>query len=248
MIKAVFLDISGVITIGNSVINGAADAVRQIQQQGLELRFLTNTSRQTRKAMVEGLQAHGFQCLEEQVYTAPFAAHDWLQQQGRRPYCLVHPNIVSEFEDLDQHNPDAVIIGDAADDLNYANLNRAFRLCQQGAPLVGIGHNRYFKLDDEFLLDAGPFIAAIEYAANTQAVIMGKPSADFFKQVMASVNCDNSEVLMVGDDVYGDIEGALNARLQACLVQTGKYRAGDENRIEGQFELKPSIVDVINDL
>ena len=248
MIKAVFLDISGVITIGNSVINGAADAVRQIQQQGLELRFLTNTSRQTRKAMVEGLQAHGFQCLEEQVYTAPFAARDWMQQQGRRPYCLVHPNIVSEFKDLDQHNPDAVIIGDAADDLNYANLNRAFRLCQQGTPLVGIGRNRYFKLDDEFLLDAGPFIAAIEYAANTQAIIMGKPSTDFFNQVMASVSCDNSEVLMIGDDVYGDIEGALNAGLQACLVQTGKYRAGDENRIEGQFELKPSIVDVINDL
>lgn len=248
MIKAVFLDISGVITVGDSPIDGAVEAVQQIQQLGLELRFLTNTSRQTRKALLEGLQSHGFECAEQQIYTAPFAAHDWMQQQGKRPYCLVHPNILSEFEDLDQQDPNAVIIGDAADDLNYANLNRAFRLCQQGAPLVGIGRNRYFKLGDDFLLDAGPFIAAIEYAANTEAIIMGKPSIEFFEQVMASVSCDSSEVLMVGDDVFGDIEGALNAGLQACLVRTGKYQAADENRIEGQFVVKPSIVEVVDDL
>ena len=248
MIKAVFLDISGVITIGDSVIEGAVEAVEQIQRRGLELRFLTNTSRQTRQSMVEGLQSHGFSCEEEQVYTAPFAARDWMKQQGKRPYCLVHANILSEFADLDQQDPDAVIIGDAADDLNYANLNRAFRLCQDGAPLVGIGRNRYFKRDDEFLLDAGPFIAAIEYAANTQAVIMGKPSVDFFNQVLASVDCGQHEVLMIGDDVFGDVEGALNAGLQACLVQTGKYRAGDEARIEGEFDVKPSIVEAITRL
>lgn len=245
MIKAVFLDISGVITIGDQVVDGALEAVERIQQQGLELRFLTNTSRQTRQTMVEGLQSSGFACTAEQVYTAPFAARDWMKQQGKRPYCLVHPDIRSEFSNLDQHNPDAVIIGDAADDLNYANLNRAFRLCQAGAPLVGIGRNRYFRLGDEFLLDAGPFIAAIEYAANTQAIIMGKPSVDFFDQVIASVSCDRHEVLMIGDDVFGDVEGALNAGLRACLVQTGKYRAGDERRIEGEFEVKPSIVEAV---
>ena len=80
------------------------------------------------------------------------------------PFCLVHENIRSEFSDLDQSDPNAVIIGDAADGFNYANLNRAFQICQQGGPLVGIGRNRYFKLGDELLLDAGPFISAIEYA------------------------------------------------------------------------------------
>ena len=36
---------------------------------------------------------------------------------------------------------------------------------------------------------------------------------------------------MVGDDIYGDVEGALNAGIPACLVRTGKYRTGDEDRI-----------------
>lgn len=247
-IKAVFLDISGVLTIGGSVIVGAVDAVKCLQHSAIEVRFLTNTSRQTRLAIFENLQKLGFDCRLEQIHTAPSAALDWLQQHGKRPYCLVHPDILSEFASLDQHDPDAVIIGDAADDLSYANLNHAFRLCLAGAALVGIGRNRYFRLDNEFLLDAGPFIAAIEYAADVEAIIMGKPSVEFFDQVVNSVDCENNEVLMIGDDVYGDVEGALKTGLQACLVQTGKYRPGDEKRIEGTFEVKKSILEAIENL
>ena len=37
---------------------------------------------------------------------------------------------------------------------------------------------------------------------------------------------------MVGDDVEADVQGALDAGLQACLVRTGKYRPGDEQRLD----------------
>ena len=42
----------------------------------------------------------------------------------------------------------------------------------------------------------------------------------------------------LGDDVQGDVEGALDNGLQACLVQTGKYQAGDDKRIDGVVDLK----------
>ncbi|WP_372868551.1 HAD hydrolase-like protein [Pseudomonas sp.] len=37
----------------------------------------------------------------------------------------------------------------------------------------------------------------------------------------------------MGDDVESDVLGAQKAGLQACLVQTGKYRAGDESKAPG---------------
>ena len=49
---------------------------------------------------------------------------------------------------------------------------------------------------------------------------------------------------MVGDDVHGDVEGALNSGMQACLVQTGKYREGDEQAITGDFHLEADITAV----
>ena len=96
------------------------------------------------------------------------------------------------------------------------------------------------------MLDAGAFIKAIEFAAATQATIVGKPSAEFFGQVISSAGACAERALMVGDDVYGDIEGALNAGLQACLVRTGKYRPGDETKISGDFATVGSIADAVD--
>ena len=245
MIRAIFFDLSGVIYVGDRAIDGAVEAIRRVQDSDLQIRFVTNTSRLTRQTLLQDLFALGFTIASDQLFTATSAAHSWIRQHGKRPYCLVHQNILSEFADLDQSEPNAVIIGDAADGFNYANLNRAFQLCQQGAPLIGIGRNRYFKLGNELLLDAGPFISAIEYAAACEAIIMGKPSTAFFDQVLATVDCNPDEVLMIGDDVYGDVEGALQNGLQACLVQTGKYQPGDEKLIAGEFGLYPSVVEII---
>ncbi len=245
MYRALFFDISGVLYQGDEIIPGAVEAVRQVRSAGFPLRFLTNTSRKTGRQIGRDLQRMGFDIAAEEIITAPSAARDWLAGQGLRPYCLVHRDIQDEFAALDQHDPNAVVIGDAAEDLNYNNLNRAFQLCHEGATLVGIGANRYFRQGDELLLDAGPFIKAIEYAASVEAVIMGKPAPAFFAQALADTGAEAGGVLMIGDDVHGDVEGALSAGLQACLVKTGKYQAGDEGRVEGDFQCAASVLEIV---
>ncbi|MDO7596910.1 MAG: HAD hydrolase-like protein [Pseudomonadota bacterium] len=62
-----------------------------------------------------------------------------------------------------------------------------------------------------------------------------------------SVDCVPEEVFMIGDDAEADVEGALKAGLRACLVQTGKYRQGDESRILSLGrECVPSVVEAIS--
>lgn len=242
--KAVFFDISGVLYQGGELIDGAPAAVAAVREAGLAVRFLTNTSRITCAQIRADLAAFGIETFDGEVITAPSAAHDYLLDQGLRPWCLVHPNIVSEFEDLDQDYPNAVVLGDAAEGLNYDNLNRAFRLCQGGATLVGIGANRFFREGDSLLLDAGPFIKAIEYAASVEAVIMGKPSAVFFQQALEDVGLSPGEVLMVGDDVFGDVEGALKVGMAGCLVRSGKYQPDDEQQVAGEFACIESVAEL----
>jgi ribonucleotide monophosphatase NagD (HAD superfamily) len=77
------------------------------------------------------------------------------------------------------------------------------------------------------------------------AIIVGKPSRDFFEQVMASTAASRSQTVMVGDDVFGDVEGALHAGLSACLVRTGKYRPGDENKVAGDFAVVDSVTEAV---
>jgi HAD superfamily hydrolase (TIGR01458 family) len=231
MIKGVLLDLSGTLHLTDTPIPGAVRAVRRLEEAGVPLRFVTNTSRKTRKMLHEELRRMGFTMLEEHIFTGALAVRRYLEQHRLRPHLLVHRNLVAEFAGLDKENPDAVVIGYAEDDFTFQNMNLAFRHLKAGAQLLATGRTRYFEGTDGLVLDAGPFIAALEYAAETKALVLGKPSADFFAAAAAELGLLPSECIMVGDDADSDVAAAVQAGLQAILVQTGKYRKGDEQKI-----------------
>lgn len=241
-ISAVFLDLSGVLYDGDKVITGAPEAVARLREGGLTLRFVTNTATKSRQQILDKLQQLGFQLTAEELFTAPDAALAYLRDHRLTPYALVHPNIKPEFEFPGE--PDAVVLGDAREDLNYTNLNRAFRLAKAGCPLIAIGENKYFREGNNLCLDAGAFVHALAWAADVTPVIMGKPSVDFFAQVVASTGLEAQQCLMVGDDVLGDVEGALQAGLQARLVRTGKYQSDDEEKLNPPAQALASIADL----
>lgn len=238
---ALLLDLSGVLYQGARALPGALDALERLRHAGLPVRFVTNTSRRSHAQLLDDLRQRGFRIDPDELFTAPRAAHDWLQAHGRRPWCLLHPDLRADFNDLPGGDPDAVLIGDAEDDFTYANLDRAFRLLQDGAELVAIGVNRHFQLDDGLHLDAGPFVHALEYAAGCTATVTGKPAPAFFEQALASLALPAERVMMIGDDAASDAQGALDAGLRACLVKTGKYRPGDEDGITGDCWLEKDI-------
>lgn len=248
MLKALLLDLSGVLYQGTHALPGALDALDTLRAGPLALRFVTNTSRRGHRQLRNDLAERGFEVGVAELFTAPRAAHDWLKERDLHPWCLIHPNLAEDFADLDQSRPNAVLVGDAEHDFHYRNLDQAFRLLMDGAPLVAMGVNRHFQLDDGLHLDAGPFVRALEYAADCQATVTGKPSGDFFRQVLADLGCEADQAMMIGDDAVSDVQGALEAGLHGCLVKTGKYRHGDANRISGDFWLEEDIGSVVKRL
>lgn len=230
MLKAVFLDISGVLHEDGKALPGAMTAVERLQASELALRFVTNTSRKTSRAVCDELLAMGFALEPAQVFTAPGAIRRYLLRHRLRPYLLIHADLEPEFADLPRDAPNAVVLGDAEERLDYAGLDAAFQLLQRGAPLLAVGTNRYFRQAGTLHLDAGPFVRALEYAADIEATVLGKPSGDFFGAVLEDAGVAAGEALMVGDDVECDVAAAMAMGMQACLVRTGKYRPGDEAR------------------
>ncbi|MTI62446.1 TIGR01458 family HAD-type hydrolase [Methylophaga sp.] len=247
MLKAILFDISGVLHVDKRPIPGAVETVAKLQQNGVPMRFVTNTSRSTSQDIFNSLRQMGFEVRQEDIFTAPVAVKTVCQQRGLRPYLLIHPDLEAEFSDINQQDPNAVVLADAANRFDYAHLNKAFALLISGAPLLGIGRNRYFKSGGQLQLDAGPFIDALEYAADTKAEILGKPAAGFFHAAVSSLGCKPEEVLMIGDDVEADVIGAREAGLEACLVRTGKYLPGDENKA-GLAAVADSVVEAVRDV
>jgi HAD superfamily hydrolase (TIGR01458 family) len=236
MIRGVLLDLAGVVYEGDHVLPGAFDAVARLHDAGLPLRFVTNTTTKTKRALLDRLAALGLDIADEELVTPGQAARDWLAAHDASPVLLVHPNLETEFEDLPEREKRAVVIGDAGEAFTYPNMNHVFRALVDGATLLALAKNRTFKGDDGLLsLDAGAFVAALEYSSGQDAIVLGKPSPDFFATALASMDCAPEDAVMVGDDAEADVAGALRAGLKsAVLVRTGKYRDGDESRFEPQ--------------
>ena len=230
-LHAVLLDLGGVFYEGTRLIPGAAEALTRLRASGLPLRFVTNTTRQSRAALLRELAGRGLAIAQDELFTPASAARELLIARGLRPLLLIHPDLAPDFAGLDTAEPNAVVVGDAGEHFRYATLNQAFRLVHGGAPLLALGRNRYFQEADGLSLDAGPFVAALEYASGKTAALLGKPAPAIFRAALDSVGCRAAEAVMIGDDVDSDVNGAIAAGLAGILVRTGKYRPGDDARL-----------------
>jgi HAD superfamily hydrolase (TIGR01458 family) len=230
-IRGVLVDLAGVVYQGELLLPGVTAALARLKEHIPRIRYLTNTTRSTRRSLVERLRRLGLSIEEKEVFSAPQAARRLLQERGLRPLLLVHPDLLPEFADFSTHEPNAVVLGDAGAAISYDGLNRAFRLLMEGGPLISMGRNRYFRESSGLSLDAGPFAAALEYAAGIRAEVVGKPDPEFFHLALSDLACPASEAVMIGDDVHDDVCGAIAAGLRGILVRTGKYRPGDEKHL-----------------
>lgn len=232
MIHGVLFDLEGVLYIGGYPLPGSREALLSLRAAGIPMRFITNGTRMTRSVIVNRLARMGLEVSVQHLFTPVVAARNYLITRKLTPHLLVHPNIQGEFADLLGPTPSAVLLGDAGPGFSYEALNQCFRLLLDGLPLLVMGSNRYFREDHQFSLDIGPFMVALEYAAELEAVVLGKPSSEFFLAAVNSLDLPPHDVIMVGDDAEMDVCGALATGLRAALVRTGKYRPGDETRVE----------------
>ena len=231
-IRGVLLDLGGVVYTGTGPVPGSIRAVARLRAAGIAIRCLTNTTRRSAARLSADLGGIGLDVAAGELLTPALAAHGYLAGRGLTPHLLVHPAFEEDFSGLPADGPPAVVVGDAGDAFSYARLNAAYRLIEDGAAFLALAMNRNFRDEDDGLsLDAGPFIAALEYAARRAPTVLGKPAPAFFRAGLAGLGCAPGEALMIGDDAESDIGGAADIGIPGVLVRTGKYRPGDETHL-----------------
>jgi phospholysine phosphohistidine inorganic pyrophosphate phosphatase len=223
-VQGLLVDLDGTLYIGDTPVEGAQDTLLRLAAAGVSYCYVTNTTRYPRRAVTKRLEALGFP--EGEVFTPARAAALRLRSK------TCHPLVAEELlEDLSgvrmaAEDPDCVLVGDLGRGFNYERLNTAFRYLMGGAELVALQKNRYWQEPDGLSLDAGPFVAALEYACGRPAVVLGKPGRPFFELALEELGLPASRVAMVGDDAEADVAGAQRAGLYGVQVETGKYRPG----------------------
>jgi phospholysine phosphohistidine inorganic pyrophosphate phosphatase len=232
----ILFDMDGVLYEGDNAIAGAADAIAWCRAQGIPHLFLTNTTSRPRRDLVPKLARMGIEAADTDILSPPVAAAHWLKEHVSGSIALFVPDATrEEFDGLPVVDPEyadhpaAVVIGDLGQRWTFDLLNQAFRLLmvEPHPRLVALGLTRYWRATDGLRLDTGPYIKALEYAAGVDAVVMGKPAAQFFATALALLGTAAADTWMIGDDIRADIEAAQQAGLRTILVQSGKYRPQD---------------------
>lgn len=245
-LQGVLFDMDGVLYNAEHPIPGADDALAWVRKQQIPHRFVTNTSSRGQEALVQKLAGFGIAATAAQILTPAVTAAAWLRSQPAGEVALfVRAAACPDFEGLPCVPDDAetgaryVIIGDLGEAWDYRTLNRAFRLLQHNpeSRLIALGMTRYWQTPEGLSLDVAPFVAALEHATGRKAVVLGKPSVEFFHAAADQLTLPPEAVMMVGDDIHADIGGAQAAGLAGALVKTGKFRPAD---LEGP--VKPDVV------
>ncbi|HKB20533.1 MAG TPA: TIGR01458 family HAD-type hydrolase [Gaiellaceae bacterium] len=248
---AILLDVDGVFHVSGRPIEGAAEAIRRLRDDGHRLRFVTNSTTRTRADLADDLRAFGVELENEEVETTPRAAARTLA--GKRVLALTLAAIRPELEgvELVGEEADAVLLGgaDETDESNrvfsYMNLARAFAELEAGAELFCLHKNPWWQTSRGPLLDSGAFVAGLEYAAGVEATVLGKPSPAFFGAALDALDADPERTWMVGDDLQADIAGAKGCGLRAILVRTGKFR---EDALDDALVKPDAVVESIGDV
>jgi HAD superfamily hydrolase (TIGR01458 family) len=226
--SGVVLDMEGVLHLDWQPIPGTADAVGELRRAGLELCILTNTTGKTRGMLAERLAGLGLEFPAGRIVTAASAAADHLRSEhpGARVYALVEAGATGDLDGIElvdrPERAEVVLLGGPDGGWTYESLNGVFRALLRGVPLVAMQRNRWWPTAEGPALDAGMFVAGLEYAAAVVARVIGKPSPAIYRRACALLGVAPGEAMMVGDDLESDLPPARSIGMRTCLVRTGK--------------------------
>ncbi|HET7272101.1 MAG TPA: TIGR01458 family HAD-type hydrolase [Rubrobacter sp.] len=223
-VRGLLVDLDGTLYVGDEPVEGAEEAVESLKASGLAIRYVTNTTRKPRRWVREHLFSLGFHVDETEIFTPALAAAGRIGASSCFP--LVDESLLEDLSEVTftTEHPDFVLVGDLGEGFTYTRLDTAFRCLMDGAELLALQKNRYWRTASGLSLDAGPFVAALEYAIGKRATIVGKPEVDFFQIALEDLGLAAREVAMVGDDAEADVAGAKRAGLSSIQVRTGKWR------------------------
>jgi ribonucleotide monophosphatase NagD (HAD superfamily) len=162
-----------------------------------------------------------------------------LRSQGvRRVHLLLPPAALADWAgfDLVDEGAEAVVVGDLGVLFDFARIERAFQLLRGGIRFIAAHRNPWWKNDaGDYTLDAGAFVAALEYASGREAELIGKPAPDFFVMAARILGERPESLSIAGDDLVADVAGGRSAGLTTYLVRTGKFDEDALARVAPQW-------------
>ncbi len=226
-IKALILDMDGVLWRQSEPIGDLPSIFRTIHAKGLDYCLATNNATLTVEGFVEKLADMGVEVEPSQVITSSQSAALYLKSlfpDGGRVFIIGEKGLQCAlleqgFVHADQ---DVLAVAAAMDrQLSYQKLAEATRLIRGGALFIGTNPDRTYPTPNGLLPGAGAILAALQAATDVEPLIIGKPAPEMYRIALQRMKTTAEETLVVGDRLETDIAGAQKLGCQTGVVLSG---------------------------
>ena len=237
--KGYLLDLDGTMYRGDTVIEGAADFVGYLQQQGLPYLFVTNNSSATEETIAAKLNRLGIAAAPNQIVTSAVAAAAYIasKKQSASVYVIgergLEEAICRQGCQLSENEAEYVVVG-IDRTITYDKIAAASLLIQSGAEFISTNKDPAIPDERGMLPGNGAITAAIETASGKAPLYIGKPGPIILQSALDRMGLEVHDVLMVGDNYLTDIQAGIQLGMDTLMVLTGYSSPADIKRRAGE--------------
>jgi len=231
-IKALILDMDGVLWRDSAPISDLPAIFARIQKRGLKVTLATNNATRSVEEYLEKLAGFGVKLEPWQIISSALAAADVLAKRfpDGGPVFVVGENGIQRtleergFQpsvDPDDETTPVAVVSSFDRSVTYQKLRRATLHIRAGAPFYGTNPDKTFPTPQGLVPGAGSILAAIEAATSVEPMIIGKPQPAMMYMALEKLGTSPNETLVVGDRLETDIAAGQAAGCKTALVLSG---------------------------
>ena len=226
------LDMDGTLYLGERPLPGAARFLRTIRESGARYCYMSNNSSRGTDAYIAKLKRMGIEARPEEFLTSVDAAIDLLrkEQPGKKGFVLGTASMLGQLKNAglsvsgeEPEGADYVLVGFDRE-LTYRKLEDVCRLLAERPDIPYYATNPDWVCPTEFgsVPDCGSICEMIFRATGCRPKVIGKPEKYMAELAMRRFGASPEETAVVGDRIYTDIAGGVNAGVDSIFVLSGE--------------------------
>jgi len=230
-IKALIIDMDGVVWKADSPIGDLASTFQRIRERGLKFVFATNNSTKTSSQYVERLAKFGVDVEPWQVITSSQAAAHAVAQKfpaGTKAFIIGEDGI---RDALEEKGMEVVALENAAEaqvfvmgidrGINFDKVTEATLLVRNGIPFYATNTDKTFPTPRGEIPGSGAWLSVVSTATGVEPIVAGKPFPFLMELSLAKLGTKKEETLVVGDRLETDIAAGQGVGCPTALVLSG---------------------------
>ena len=231
-IKALILDMDGVLWRDNTPIGDLPAIFAHIRERGLQVALATNNATKTVDEYLDKFSGFGVTLEPWQIITSALASVEVLSKrfpEGGAVFIVGENGLeralaesgFTPITDPDDERVPVAVVGGFDRSVTYNKLRRATLHIRAGVPFYGTNPDRTFPTPQGLIPGAGAILAALEAATGINPIIIGKPEPAMMYMALERLGTTPKETLVVGDRLETDITAGQAAGCKTALVLSG---------------------------